>query len=349
MVDRNLTERLLKKLEEINQGKLRDFNVVLLPDFFVDHFLTLDLLEENFDKIRKIAQQGGGNIPNVSQKISQGGNSANTALALKKLGICSHLICKTDELGLNLLDYFLGKAGVNLSNVKTNGRLAITTALEFGEKHTNVMIGDAGSVSDFSFEDLDDNDFYLIKNSDLLCVTTWNLNENGTMLAKKCFEFAKNNCVKTFFDTGDPTPRCNEIPNLIEHVLMDKNLDILGLNENELLQYSNTDSSEDLVNAGVELKKKINARIDLHTADFTCSINNDVTVVPTLNISNVYRSTGAGDAWNAGNIFGELLNFLDDERLLFASAAAACYISSPKPVHPTMKDIISFLKNLGKI
>jgi len=350
-VDRNLQKRLLKKLKKINHEQLTGFNVVLLPDFFVDHFLTLNMFDDNIDKIKKIYQQGGGNLPNVSQKISQGGNSANTALALARLGIGSHLICKTDELGLHLLEYFLGRAGVDLSGVKTDGRLAITTALEFDENHTNVMIGDTGSVSDFSFEDLDENDLAMISKSDLLCVTTWNLNNNGTMLAKKAFEFAKKNGIKTFFDTGDPSPKKDEISDLIENVLVDENLDIFGLNENELLHCSSVDinSNEELVNAAVSLKKKIHARIDLHTADFTCTINENAIVVPTLELSMIYRSTGAGDAWNAGNIFAELLNFSDDERLLFASCVAGCYISSIKPVHPTLNDIIKFLSSLGKI
>jgi len=237
MLESNLQINLLDKLRTIKYEQVADFHVVLLPDFFVDHFLSLNQIEEDFDKIKKIYHQGGGNIPTVSQKIIQGGNSANTALALARLGLKSHLICKTDEFGLHLLEYFLGKNGVDLSRVKTDGSLAITTALEFDENHTNVMIGDTGSVSDFSFEDLDEKDLEMISNSDLVCVTTWNLNNKGTMLAKKVFEFAKKSGTKTFFDTGDPSPKMHEISDLIDNVLSDENLDIFGLNENELLHY----------------------------------------------------------------------------------------------------------------
>jgi sugar/nucleoside kinase (ribokinase family) len=127
----------------------------LLPDFFVDHFVYIKNKDAAIKKISDIYEQNGGNIPNISQNIKQGGNAANTALALQKLGINSHLICKTDKFGFYLLKYFLGRYGVKLTNVKTDGELAITTALEFGDSHVNVMMGDTGSVANFSFEYLE--------------------------------------------------------------------------------------------------------------------------------------------------------------------------------------------------
>ena len=189
--------------------------------FFLDHFLMLNEFENDFSRIKEILFQGGGNIPGITQKISQGGNSANTALALARLGLSPHLICRTDKLGFHLLEYFLEKNSVDISHVKTDGKLAITTALEFGEKHTNVMIGDTGSVSDFSFDLLDEKDKDLISKADMVCVTTWNLNKNGTDLAKRVFELAKKHNTRTFFDTGDPSPRKEDIPTLINNVLID--------------------------------------------------------------------------------------------------------------------------------
>lgn len=347
-LDRTLIDRVLIKLREIDHNKLSNNHVVLLPDFFVDHFLTLNEFENNFSRIKEIFLQGGGNIPGIPQKISQGGNSANTALALARLGFSPHLICRTDKLGFHLLEYFLGKNGVDISHVKTDGKLAITTALEFGEKHTNVMIGDTGSVSDFSFELLDEKDKDLISRADMICVTTWNLNKNGTDLARSVFELAKKHNTRTFFDTGDPSPRKEEIPTLINNVLTDENLDILGLNENELLHYSDIEANsvEDVINSATDLKNRIHARVDLHTADFACTINESCTLVPAPSINNKYRSTGAGDTWNAGNIFADLLGFNDDERLFFAGCVAGCYISSIEPIHPSLNELIEFI---GKI
>ncbi|MDH7507071.1 MAG: carbohydrate kinase family protein [Candidatus Thermoplasmatota archaeon] len=347
-LDASLIKKVLCKLKEIDKKSLKNYNVVLLPDFFIDHFLMLNEFKDAFIKIEKIYNQGGGNIPGITQKISQGGNASNTALALKKLGFNSHLICKTNELGLYLLEYFLGRNGVDLSRVKKDGKLAITTALEFGKKHINIMLGDPGSVYDFSFDILDDKDKKLISESDILFVTNWNLNKNGTELALNTFKFAKKYNIKTFFDTGDPSSRKNEIPILIKKVLKSPYLDVIGLNELEISYYSGRiiKNIDDAIKAINSLKNKISARIDLHTANFSCSYNDKIIYVPTQKIKNKYRSTGAGDIWNAGNIFADILKFEDDERLFFANSVACYYISSPEPVPPNLENIISYISKM---
>ena len=346
--DKSLIKIVIDRLKDINKKSILDYHIVLMPDFFIDHFLTFGEFEDNISKIEKIYKQGGGNIPGIKQKISQGGNASNTALALAKLGFSSHLICRTDQFGLYMLNYFLGKNGVDLSCVKTDGKLAITTALEFGEKHTNIMLGDVGSVSDFTFEILDEKDKELISKSDMLCVTNWNLNKMGTELAIKAFQFAKKHNIRTFFDSGDPSSRKNEIPLLINNVLSDSNLDVIGLNEIELSYYSGIEikTFDDVIKAINVIKTKVSARVDVHTANFSYSSNGKLNFIPTLDIDKKYRSTGAGDIWNAGNIFADLLEFEDDERLFFANSVASYYISCPEPLSPDIVNIIRFISNI---
>jgi sugar/nucleoside kinase (ribokinase family) len=82
--------------------------------------------------------------------------------------------------------------------------------------------------------------------------------------------------------------------------------------------------------------------VDLHTSLFAGSFTkNNETVVPTFNVS-ALRSTGAGDAWNAGNIFGAALGLPDSCRLTLANAVAAYYISNPTAEHPTLSKLIEF-------
>jgi len=345
-MESSLQKRLLQTLQGLERTELPTFHVVMLPDFFVDHFVSLDTVEKTCNAVKTVAAQGGGNLPGIAQRITQGGNAANTALALARLGISAHLICRTDPLGMHLLQYFLGNSGVDLSGVKTDGNLAITTALEFQEHHANIMIGDPGSVATFTFELLNDHDRELITSADLVGVTNWNLNRSGTDLACKVFEIAKKHGVRTFFDSGDPSPRLHDIPELINKVLTNPQLDIFGLNENELRYYSNSSNKtqEEMITAALLLKKKIPARIDLHTSLFSGSIRNTFIVVPTMSLSTVYRSTGAGDAWNAANVFADLLGFADDERLFFANMFAGHYISSTDVVHSTIDMLINSIK-----
>jgi sugar/nucleoside kinase (ribokinase family) len=346
-MDSSLQKRLLHTLQNLDKKEVPTLHVVMLPDFFVDHFVSLENVEKTCTVIKTVAAQGGGNLTGITQRITQGGNATNTALALTRLGINTHLICRTNSLGMHLLRYFLGNNGVDLSGVKVDGSLAITTALEFEEHHANVMIGDPGSVANFSFDLLDDHDRALIASADLVGVTNWNLNRCGTDLACKIFELAKKHEVLTFFDSGDPSPRIFDIPDLISKVLSNPQLDVFGLNENELRYYSNSSckTQEEIISAAVGLKKKIMARIDLHTSLFSSSIRNNCIVVPTMSLSTVYRSTGAGDAWNAANIFADLLGFADDERLLFANMFAGYYISSADVVHLSIDMFINFIKN----
>jgi len=345
-MDGTLKNRLLHKLQEINQKKLSSFHITLLPDFFVDHFVSFPDYEQSMKHMHKIYEQGGGNLPGFSQWIHQGGNATNTALALSRLGISAHLICRTDPFGYHLLTYFLGKNGVDLSGVKTDGKIAITTALEFGKRHQNVMLGDPGSVADFSFDSLDDHDLKMISSSDIVYIGNWNLNLCGTDLVRKTISYAHKHHVKTFFDSGDPSPRKKEILQLMKEVLTNPQLDIFGFNENELHYFSHitSTSQKEIVAAALQLKKKMSARLDLHTSTFACTISTACTVIPALKLPRLYRATGAGDTWNAGNLLAELLGFEDDERLLFANTLTGIYLSSPQPQHPTIQNVIHSIK-----
>jgi sugar/nucleoside kinase (ribokinase family) len=344
-MDDILKKQVIEKLNQIESKDIAEFHVVVLPDFFVDHFLRFDQYLQTLQHLNQIQVQGGGNISGIPQNINQGGNAANTALALARLGVSSHLICRTDSFGLHLLDYFLGKNGVDLSLVKSDGKLAITTALEFEQDKVNIMLGDPGSVADFTYMLLNSHDLEVITQSDVVGVMNWNLNTCGTMLASEVFHHAKKAGATTFFDCGDPSPRKNDIPELFNQVLKNLDLDIFGLNENELhhLISSKGNSQEDIVSDAQSFKNKISARLDVHTAHFSCSVADTCTIVPTMKLSNIYRFTGAGDAWNAGNLFAELFGFTVEERLFFANAFAGYYISSPIARHADIKEILCFL------
>lgn len=346
-----IKENLLEKLKQLDIEEVEKLKVVMLPDFFVDHFVSIDSYDNGIKQIKKIYDQGGGNIPEYPHAIQQGGNAANTALGLSRLGVNVDLICKTNKLGFFLLDRFLGSYGVGLESVKNDGKLASTVALEFGEDHVNVMLNNPGSLADFGFETLDDKDLELISNCDLVGVVNWSQNEIGTELAERVFSFAKKYNVKTFFDSGDPAHRKEDIPELLEKVVYNENLDIFSLNENELKHYTglyDLKDKNDLLNALDSLSKKTSARLELHTSDFACTIrrNGKKSVIETLDLKKLVRATGSGDTWNAGCIFGELIGLKDAERVLFANCFAGCYISSTDTIHPTLERIIDYLKKL---
>jgi len=349
------TESLCKRLSSMKESH----KVVVMPDFFFDHFVFYDGSFKSFQQmIQDVVNQGGGNIPLTTQTVLRGGNSINCASALATLGAQVYFIGRTSELGLQLLKYYFPQENVDLSGVKTNGELALTVALEAkadGRK-SNVMLNYPASVSDFGPESITKEDWEKILYADMVCCFNWLQNKKGTKLAQAVFRKAKaEGAGKTYFDTCDPSSRQKDIGEVVEGVLRKPFVDIFGVNENEACWYASYFSksiskrrkTEDLNRLALEaaslLHKTLRMRIDLHTIEYSCSFSQENRfVAPGFDVK-VRRVTGAGDAWNAGNIIGELAGLPHIERLLLANATAAYYIQDEIAKHPTKEDLVNFM------
>jgi len=351
-----LIDDLLRCLKRAKPWK---FKVVVMPDFFIDRFVTYPGEVEQFSKaVAEVAARLGGNIHGVKQMELRGGNAANTAAALAALGAKVYPVITTSEMGLQLLKFYLEPLDVDLSHVKTDGEVALTTALELayhGER-VNLMMGDLGSLPNFGPKSLAEDDFQLLQDADYVCVFNWaSTHRWGTELAERVFRYVKERGKgKTYYDTGDPNPNRESIPKLVRKVLLKKLVDIFGVNENEAFSYAGQlspkvrrlrkklEHHEPAKECARVLAKRLSARVDLHTSLFAGSFTKDnEVIVPAFNVS-ALRSTGAGDAWNAGNIFGDALGLPDSCRLTLANAVAAYYVSSPTAEHPTLPKLIEF-------
>jgi len=347
----NLRESLVAKLKDAKV----DLDVVTMPDFFLDHSLAC-----NFDarsltrRILSVASRGGGEIPEVPQSFEVGGNAAICTLALAKLGVNVHPIMKTDALGLSFIRYFYRDPTVDLAGVKSTGSLSPTTILEFrqGKSSTNVMLGDISSITPFTFEDLDSRDLAIIARARYVCVFNWVYNRRGTDLAEGVFTYCRRHSnTLTFFDASDPRPRIEELADLDKRVLRNGLIDVLGVNENEALVFARLydrkmkRENNIVLQAGKVISDNTGAEIRLHTADYSASIREDgIVIIPAFSVT-PRRGTGAGDSWNAGSIAADALELTEEERLLFANAVAARYVSNTKRVHSTLSDVIEFLQD----
>jgi len=335
----------------------REFNVVVMPDFFLDRLVTYGGNVQGLSKaITEVAGRKGGSLHGIKQTELRGGNAVNTAAALSTLGAKVHPIINTSPFGLQLLKYYLEPIGVDLSHVKTRGTIALTTAFELihrGER-VNVMMSDLGSLVEFGLDDFTSEDFKLLREADYVCVFHWAATRRwGTELAERVFNVVKKEGKgKTYYDTSDPGPKKEGVPKLVKRVLSADLVDIFSVNENEAFSYaSQLGEKANNLRKGLKpdelakesariLARKLSARIDLHTTSFAGSFNSKTEViVPAFKVP-VLRATGAGDAWNAGNIFGDALGLPDSLRLTLANAVAAYYISSPTAEHPTLPDLL---------
>jgi len=339
-----------------------------MPDFFFDRFVHFKHDVGKFmEEAQKVVRRKGGSIDNIRQVDFRGGNAANTASALFKLGVQTVPIIETDNFGHSLLKRFLEPLSVDLSHVKISGKASITTALEFKQNGSkvNLMLRDLGSLEKFGPENLTVNDYKLLATADYVCIFNWaGTREYGTELAETVFRFVKSKGRgRTYYDTADPTPNKNRIPTLVKRVLSKDYVDILSLNENEAIQYATYISPKQvetlrkrhkkLENLALEcaaiLTEHFTSRIDLHTTAYSATFheNKKPRIIPSFTVK-ALRATGAGDAWNAGNIYGDSQGFPDKIRLAFANAVAAYYVSSPRATHPTLNQLGKFLKTHSK-
>jgi ribokinase len=351
-------------LDFLTRFKQRKFSVVVMPDFFLDRFMYYERDFEQFSKaVSDVASRKGGSIDNIRQLEIRGGNAANTAAALATLGVRVYPLIHTSPLGLDLLKFYLQPYNLDFSHVKSGGEASITTALEFfyENEKVNVMLRDLGSLVDFGPANLSSLDYQILAKADYVCIFNWaGTRKYGTELAQTVFRYVKNSRkAKTYYDTADPLPNRDEIPTLMKKVLQTDLVDILSLNENEAIIYASQLESEKIsalkkrhkkldrlaMESAKILLSHFSARIDLHTTTFSATLqkNKKPTLIPTLKVP-VKQVTGAGDSWNAANIYSDANNFSDAFRLAFANAFASYYITSQKAEHSTLDKLTTFIQ-----
>ena len=354
----------VEELQKLLESEIQEINVAVMPDFFLDRLISLNCDVKNLCRmLGKVVKRDGGSIDGIEQVDLKGGNAVNTASALAALDVKVTPIVCTNKLGLKLMKSYLNPRKVDLSHVKIYDDASITTAieLEIEKGKVNVMLRDVGALADFGPQDLNDDDFEAIENADYVCVFNWaGTRRFGTELAETIFHRVKTaGKGKTYCDTADPTTNKEKIPKLMK-VLQSKHVDILSLNGNEAICYASqlNDKIEKLAKASEFddlakesariLASRLSARIDLHTATFSATLTKkSETIVPAFKVP-VLRVTGAGDAWNAGNILGDVYELSHKHRLALANAVAAYYVSNPKGTHPTRKKLVQFIERLSK-
>jgi ribokinase len=346
--------KLKSDTPELERERSRQPDIAVLHDFVLDHYVTFEAqLSKSLLQMRHVAARGGGNIV-VSQYLARGGKAANLASALARLGAKTHLIAKTSRLGRQLAEILLRPAGVDTSCIRTDGTLALTVSLEIPRdgRLTNIMLSDPGSNADFSFSDIGRKELMIIRGADGVALTDWALNRRGTSLAEGVFEYLGQEKL-LLLDPGDVSRRPGDLRGLIDRVLR-KGYGILSLNESEALFLAESLMGRRMgkgldppecrgLKAARTLASELGIRVDLHTSLFSASFKDGhLCVSPTYRVE-VRRVTGAGDSWNAGNMYADWAGLPDEKRLEFANALAAYYISHPTADHPTRAEVENFI------
>jgi sugar/nucleoside kinase (ribokinase family) len=339
MIDRS---RLIETILSPKPSKV----IVSLPDFYLDHIASYPYEVERFiEEVRRIAQQGGGNIIDIPQHYTLGGNAANFADTLARLGLKVSLIARTSEFGHLCLQYLLKGLNVDILHVKSDSKLSTSSIIEtqIDGRAVNIMIGEAGGLKDFSPQKLAEEDLELLKNADYICLFNWCQNKFGTELFLYIAEHVGEDAF-LFFDIGDPSSRVDELKTLCEKMCK-VGVGALSLNENEAYWVGKVlgCTSDDRAELARYISERLEGEVLLHTPNFsTHNIKGEVTKVPTFDVK-PQKSTGAGDCWNAGYILGSILNLSYEERLFLANAVAAAHITKPAFERLTLDDVVRVL------
>jgi ribokinase len=302
-----------------------DLAVVCLPDLFLDHVIELPEIDEAEETIRRIHSQGGGKVLDVPQQVIPGGNAANAAHALARLGLEVDLAGRTSQRGKAFFQCTIARDGVGLSLVREDGELAATSVLAYGAEGTNVMLNDPGSVEGYGPEDLREADEQAIRAADAVLVGNWaSMTEHGTELVRHVVDVADGADTWTYLDAADPSRR--EDRDELVAALADVPLDVWAMNDAEVELFSGEAGLE----AGAQaLAERTGARVDVHSGETAVSARSGVVAEAETFDVEPRHLTGAGDAFNAGNLVGDLLGLDPGERLRLAHAVAAATISHP--------------------
>lgn len=281
-----------------------------------------------------------GELYQVDQPISLniGGNAAIFSVCASKLGLTTGLLGAVgeDEIGELLIAKFKA-AEVDTSKIKLTKEkpTAVTLAIanETGERS---FFHHFGANSEF---ELDDVDFeYLADAKAMLLCSYFIMPKLQGEPARAILKRAKENNLTTFFDVAwDPAGKW-KLDDILDYV------DVFIPNEDEVLRLTNENNISNaigkLLDVGVET-------VVVKMGASGCLVKNQEGEEYRINAHSVKAldTTGAGDTFNAGFVYGILSNWDLEKTAQFANAAAALSVTKigGATAAPTVAEVEEFL------
>jgi len=298
--------------------------------------IILDVINE----IQKYPKKGL--LETISKmKYSVGGAVSNTGITLKRLDNSIDVIplgrIGNDQYGSFIIDTFKSN-GLSLEKIiiDSKNQTSFTQVMsEIGGQRTFFYYG--ASNDHLNYDDIMTgglkSDFFHLGYALLL---KWFENKNdsfGNEFAHLMHD-VKASGIKTSLDiVSSPSPRFNEIvvPAL-------KYLDNIIINEIEAQMISGINSRDangkiivsNVIESATIIKKYgVSDRVIIHSPEISICYQDDVTIRKSLKLSDDYivGTTGAGDAFCAGCLYGIMSNYSNKDILDLAAACAACNLS----------------------
>ncbi|MFY9965500.1 MAG: carbohydrate kinase family protein [Nitrososphaeraceae archaeon] len=334
--------------------------IVTMPDFFLDRILTLESQNEFFQSIVNKIGVGGGSIRGIPTVDRKGGNAANIAYSIAKLGGRVAFFTVGDRIAKSMIENTFQKFGENAEVMIAEGQQGKTTSMELyenaeGDSRVNVMLSDVGDNADFGKARINtQNHINILNRADAVIVANWASNLKGTELMKFAFESSPK--ALHFVDPADFQLRKEEFVEIL--AVLANQIDVLSINENEcntlgsslglgtLLPWQSY-TRQEIKDAALKLSEKTGISIDIHTKlGSAWSNGKDSEIVPAIR-SEIKTLTGAGDVWDAADIIAYLSGLDPIDRLTFANAASSLYIRNQFAESPTFEEVVELLDRIN--
>lgn len=334
--------------------------IVTMPDFFLDRILLLKSQDELFQSIGKKIRVGGGSIREIPTVDRKGGNAANIAYSIAKLGGRVAFFTVGDKIARSVIETTFQIFGENVEIMISDGIQGKTTSMELyenveGDSKVNVMLSDVGDNADFGKARINSEKYLkILDRADAVIVANWASNLKGTELMKFAFESSPK--ALHFVDPADFQLRKEEFIEIL--TILSNLIDVLSINENEcntlgsslglgtLLPWQSY-SRQEIKDAAQKLSEKIGISIDIHTKlGSAWSNGKDSEVVPAIR-SEIRTLTGAGDVWDAADVVAYLAGLDPIDRLTFANAASSLYVRNHSAESPSLDEVVELLDRIN--
>jgi ribokinase len=331
-----------------------------MPDFFLDRILMLQSQNEFFQSIVDKVRVGGGSIREIPTVDRKGGNAANIAYSIAKLGGRVAFFTVGDKIARSVIETTFQEFGEKVEVIISEGIQGKTTSMELyetaeGDSKVNVMLSDVGDNADFGKTRVStENHMKILNRADAVIITNWASNLKGTELMKFAFESSPK--ALHFVDPADFQLRKEEFIEIL--ALLSDKIDVLSINENEcntlgsslgfgtLLPWDSY-SRQEVKDAALKISEKIGISIDIHTKlGSAWSNGKDSEIVPAIR-SEIRTLTGAGDVWDAADVIAYLAGLDPRDRLMFANAASSLYVRNHSAESPTLEDVVELLDRIN--
>ncbi|MBI4158856.1 adenosine kinase [Candidatus Woesearchaeota archaeon] len=261
-------------------------------------------------------------IENKDKNLICGGDTPNTIIALANLGMPTALSGRigNDEYG-NHYRKKLKELKI-ISNLKEGTLPTGTSIILISEDSERTMGTYLGVCQHFNEEDIDKE---LISNSKYIHFTGYMWGADAQKRAvMKAIKIAKANSTGVIFDVADPFIVKNNKEDLIK--LIKENVDIVFANKEESRILLDIENPEEAIN---KLSKLCNiAVVKIGSEGALIKQKNEQTIfIPSRRV-NVIDTTGAGDNFAAGFIYGLCNNMSLQESGIFASYLASHIVSN---------------------